>query len=84
MATLDEENALVYRQYLLYAYPDSPYLSYLAGGDTGSLRGLEDSLQAYAFSRVARQVQPERRGRGRQRRVRADVDELNLEDEPPE
>jgi hypothetical protein len=84
MATLDAENALVYRQYLLYAYPDSPYLSYLAGGDSDGLRGLEDSLQAYAFSRVVRQAQPERRGQGRQRRVRADVDDLNLEDEPPE
>lgn len=84
MATLDEENAIVYRQYLLYAYPDSPYLSYLAGGDTGSLLGLEDSIRAYAFSRVARQVQTERRGRGRQRRVRGDVDDLNFEDEPPE
>ncbi len=84
MATLDAANAIVYRQYLLYAYPDSPYLSYLAGGDTDSLRGLEDSLQAYAFSKVVRQVQPGRRGQGRLRRVRSDADDLLLEDEPPE
>ncbi len=82
MATLDAENALVYRQYLLYVYPDSPYMSYLAGDATNSLRGLEDSLQAYVFSRVVRQGQDGRRGQGRQRRGR--VDDLNDEDELPD
>ncbi len=82
MATLDAENALVYRQYLLYVYPDSPYMSYLAGYATNGLRGLEDSLQAYVFSRVVRQGQDGRRGQGRQRRGRAD--DLNDEDELPD
>lgn len=83
MATLDAENAIVYRQYLLYAYPDSPYLSYLAGDVTSSFLGLEDSLQAYAFSRVVRQGQDGRRGQGRQRRARPDDDDPDLEDELP-
>jgi tetratricopeptide (TPR) repeat protein len=84
MAMLDADNAHVYRQYLAYVYPDSPYLSYLEGGATSSLRSLEDSLQAYAFSRVVRRGEDERQRQGRQRRARADVDDLNLEDEPPE
>jgi hypothetical protein len=84
MATLDVHNAHVYRQYLTYVYPDSPYLTYLEGGATNSLRGLEDSLRAYAFSRVVRRSQNGRRGQGRQRRVRGDVDDLDPDDEPRE
>lgn len=84
MAALDAENAHVYRQYLVYGYPDSPYLSYLAGNATSGFRGLEDSLRAYSFSRVVLQGQNEPRGQGRQRRARSDVDDLNVEDEPPE
>jgi len=82
MATLDVDNAHVYRQYLTYVYPDSPYLTYLEGGATNGLRSLEDSLRAYAFSRVVRRSQNGRRGQGRQRRVRGDVDDLDLDDEP--
>ncbi len=84
MAVLDSDNAHVYRQYLTYVYPDSPYLKYLEGGGTSSLRSLEDSLQAYAFSRVVRRGQDERQRPGRQRRARSDIDDLNPEDELPE